>query len=251
MPRVRARERHHEARRLLAEGTNNGVVKQATGQDFETAARAWYAHWKADRNQRYAGYVTEIQAVLPENPDNHRRTCPRKESDCFMNKMLSGLAVAATLYLTGCATADVVPMGTDTYMISQTSAGGVFTNMGALKSKVMARANEFAGSKGKVAIPVAARESPAYPGHMPNFEYQFRLVDKNDPRATGAGLVKTPDVVIENRGQQSPAVIVNNGTEGKSKDVYSELIKLDDLRKKGIISESEFSTQKQRLLEGK
>ncbi len=43
-------------------------------------------------------------------------------------------------------------MGTDTYMISQTSAGGIFTNMGTLKSEVIQRANAFAESKGKVAI---------------------------------------------------------------------------------------------------
>jgi len=34
------------------------------------------------------------------------------------------------------------------------------------------------------------------------------------------------------------------------KDVYSELIKLDDLRKRGIISESEFAAQKKKLLNG-
>lgn len=163
------------------------------------------------------------------------------------------LLTVGAVSLVACATADVVPMGTDTYMISQTSAGGAFTNMGALKSRVMTRANDFAASKGKVAIPVAATESPAYPGHMPNFEYQFKLVDKNDPRASGTGLLKTPDIVIENRGQQGPAVVVNNGSNGeaKSQDAYTELLKLDDLRKKGIITEAEFEAQKQKLLAGK
>jgi hypothetical protein len=33
-------------------------------------------------------------------------------------------------------------------------------------------------------------------------------------------------------------------------DRYDELIKLDDLRKKGIISEAEFETQKKKLLSG-
>jgi hypothetical protein len=53
-----------------------------------------------------------------------------------------------------CATSEVIP--TDTYMISQTSAGAVFTNMSALKSEVIKRANAFAESKGKVAIPLAS-----------------------------------------------------------------------------------------------
>ena len=130
-------------------------------------------------------------------------------------------------------------------MISQTSAGGIFTNMGTLKSEVIQRANSFAESKGKVAIPVAAREQPAFPGRMPNYEYQFMLVDRNDPRASGGRLVKTPDMVIENRG------MAQNKEPARSPDVYTELLKLDDLRKKGIITETEFETQKQRLLAGR
>jgi Short C-terminal domain len=159
---------------------------------------------------------------------------------------------AFVLALVACASADIVPMGTDTYMISQTSAGGIFTNMGTLKSEVIQRANSFAESKGKVAIPVATREQPAYPGRMPNFEYQFKLVDRNDPRASGGGLIKTPDMVIENRGH-APSVVVNLPSKepGKSPDVYAELLKLDDLRKKGIITEAEFEAQKRRLLEAR
>ena len=162
-------------------------------------------------------------------------------------------ALASLLALAACASADIVPMGTDTCMISQTSAGGVFTNMGTLKAEVMQRANSFAESKGKVAIPVAAREQAAIPGiRMPNFEYQFRLVDRSDPRATGVGLLKSPDVLIENRGQAPSVVVVPQSKEpARSPDVYTELLKLDDLRKRGIITEAEFEAQKRRLLEGK
>jgi hypothetical protein len=166
-------------------------------------------------------------------------------------RLLSISFVVVTLV--GCAAADVVPMGTNTYMISQTSAGGVFTNMGTLKSEVIQRANAFAESKGKVAIPVAARETPPAPGRMPNFEYQFQLVDRTDPRASGGGLVKTPDLVIEHRNQ-APGVVVNTGEKNpptQSKDLYAELLKLDDLRKRGIITDAEFEVQKQKLLQGR
>src|SRR4051812_19925428 len=91
------------------------------------------------------------------------------------------LLIAMTI--TGCATSEIVPMGTDTYMIFQTSAGGMFTNMSSLKAEVIKRANAFAESRGKVAIPLASHTTSPAPGQMPNFEYQFRLVDKDDPRA--------------------------------------------------------------------
>ncbi|AMN46061.1 integrase [Steroidobacter denitrificans] len=57
VPLVRARERHHEARRLLAEGVDPAAAKQAVSQDFEAVARAWHDHWKAGRTEHYAQSV--------------------------------------------------------------------------------------------------------------------------------------------------------------------------------------------------
>ena len=150
------------------------------------------------------------------------------------------------LALAACATAKPIPMGNDSYIISQTSAGGIFRSMSSLKTDVIRRANAFAASKGKVAVPLAGKESPAYPGHMPSFEYQFRLVDKNDPRAEGNALLPRPDAVVE--VNQTPTS--SGRPSSASSDLYNELIKLDDLRKRGIISEDEFKAQKQKLLSG-
>ena len=94
---------------------------------------------------------------------------------------LAFVAMLVAALTVSCATAVAIPMGNDTYMISQTSAGGIFRSMSSLKTEVMTRANAFAESKGKVAVPIASNESPSYPGHMPNFEYQFRLVDSSVP----------------------------------------------------------------------
>lgn len=105
-----------------------------------------------------------------------------------------------TFILGGCATADIIPIGSNTYMISQTSAGGMFKAMGTLKASVIKRANSFAESKGKVAIPLAEKETPSIPGRMPNYEYQFILVDKDDPRASNTILKTAPStLIIENK----------------------------------------------------
>ena len=158
------------------------------------------------------------------------------------------LLIAVLASMCGCATAPAIPMGNDTYMISQTSAGGVFKSMSSLKAEVMERANAFAASKGKVAIALAAKESPAYPGHMPNFEYQFKLVDKTDPRAEGSTLIERPNMVVavHNNTPTPPA----SATVKKSDDMYTALLKLDDLRKRGILSQQEFEVQKAKLLSG-
>jgi len=159
---------------------------------------------------------------------------------------LVALLLGTAIALGGCATAEVVPMGSDSYMISQTSAGGMFTNMGALKAEVIKRANAYADKKGKVAVPIASRETPPAPGRMPNFEYQFRLVDANDPRAPGGGLIPRADMVIENNVHPSPTTPTAN--KAPEKDVYTELLKLDDLHKKGIITDAEFEDQKAKIL---
>jgi Arm DNA-binding domain len=57
VPLARARERHHEARRQLSDGIDPGAVKQAVSRDFESVARAWLAHWRAGRSERYVAYV--------------------------------------------------------------------------------------------------------------------------------------------------------------------------------------------------
>ena len=161
---------------------------------------------------------------------------------------LSLLAIIMLATIAGCATTAPIPMGTDTYLISQTSAGGVFKAMSSLKSEVIQRANAFAESRGKVAIPLASKESPAYPGHMPNFEYQFRLVDKSDPRASGAALVPTANVVIEQH-EKIKADLTQRPENTLKPDLYTELTKLDDLRKRGIINDAEFDAQKKKLLD--
>jgi integrase len=53
----KARERHHEARRLLAEGSDPSSMKQAASRDFESVARAWHEHWKVGRTEQYARSV--------------------------------------------------------------------------------------------------------------------------------------------------------------------------------------------------
>lgn len=71
------------------------------------------------------------------------------------------VAFLLLLFVGGCATAPAVPRGDDTYTISQTSAGGIFRSMSSLKTSVIERANAFAKSKGRVAVPISCKAAPA------------------------------------------------------------------------------------------
>lgn len=164
-----------------------------------------------------------------------------------MKNLIAATCTAViALFASGCSSLKIVQLSPDTYMASKTSAGGIFVSMASLKAEVISAANDFAVSKGKIAIPVASEERPAVPLRNPSFEYQFRVIDKNDPEAKRTSLVPRADVVVEKTEKISADVRTK---EDKAPDLYTDLTKLDDLRKKGVITEEEFATQKKRLFE--
>lgn len=157
---------------------------------------------------------------------------------------------AVVIVLAGCANPGVVQVSPDTYMLSREDHAGIFGSASALKAGVISDANAFAAGQGKVAIPISAHETPiGVMAKWAKFEYQFRVVDKNDPEVRRTSLVPRADVVIE-KTEKISADIRTKDESAKSKDVYAELIKLDDLRKRGILTEAEFEAQKKKLLSG-
>ena len=161
------------------------------------------------------------------------------------------IVVPVIIFLAGCVSPGIVQISPDTYMLTKEDHGGIFAfNRGKLKTDTIREANAFAESQGKIAIPVSAHEHPVgILGDWASFEYQFRVVDKNDSEARRTSLTPRADVVIEKTENVSADIHTKDQSE-KPKDMYAELIKLDDLRKKAIISDAEFESQKKKLLGG-
>ncbi len=151
----------------------------------------------------------------------------------------------------GCRNPEIVPVSPDTYILFREDHAGIFGSFSSLKAGVIRDANLFAEKKGKVAIPISTREKPIGngPAQWASFEYQFRVVDKNDPEVRRTSIVPRPDLVIEKSEKLNIDVVTKDKTE-KPKDLYTELSKLDELRKKGIITDAEFETQKKKILQG-
>lgn len=147
-------------------------------------------------------------------------------------------ALVLALCLGGCAKPSVVQLSQDTYLLSRSDAGGAFANTAALKAGVIRDANAFAESKGKVAIPISSNAKRPGIG-FPSFDYQFRLVDKDSPEARS----EVPVVVGGKASTHSDA------SPGAPLDLYTELTRLDELRKKGMLTDAEFDAQKQKLLD--
>ena len=157
-----------------------------------------------------------------------------------------GIAILVTLAaLVACSNPGVVKLSDNTYVVSRTSAAGAFTNMAKLRAETIREANVFAASQGKVAVVISDRETVPHTG-FPSYEYQFRLVDPDDVRAADAELSLRGESHTENINAD---IHTTDETE-KSEDVYAELLKLDDLRERGILTQAEFETEKKKLLEG-
>lgn len=100
-----------------------------------------------------------------------------------------------------------------------------------MKTTAIADAEFFAQTRGMVAVPISMRSKPVgILGDWATVEYKFRLADKNDPAA------------------RTVTVPVDILSKGRPSDLHSELLKLDELRRKGLLTEAEFSEQKQKLL---
>lgn len=94
------------------------------------------------------------------------------------------------------------------------------------------------------AIPIALEYRPAGgPGQWPAAEYQFRLVRPGGSEEVS--LTPSPDISIEVKGVPTPPPSLQAPAPF---DLYTEMMKLDDLRKRGILTEQEFEDQKSRLL---
>ena len=164
-------------------------------------------------------------------------------------KMKRTLITLLSIILFGCANPGIVQLSPDTYLLSREDHAGVFGSSSSLKSGVISDANAFAESQGKIAIPISTNEKPVgnTPGSWAKFDYQFRVVDKNDPEAKRTSLKPLANLVIE-KTEKINADIRTTDNSVKTKDVYTQLIQLDDLHKRGILTDAEYDSQKQKIL---
>lgn len=160
------------------------------------------------------------------------------------------MAFLAMVLLGGCASnPGIVQLAPDTYILTREDRAGIFGSASALKARVISEANAFAESQGKIAIPLSSNEKPVGgPGQWASVEYQFRVVEKTDPEAKRTSLEPRPDVVIQRIDEVTADITVDN--QSMRGDLYVELRKLDDLRRRGILTDSEFEREKSKVLSG-
>lgn len=103
-------------------------------------------------------------------------------------------------FLTGCATqTGIVPIGTDTYMVSR--QGYVVTqSVVAIKADAYKEAAAFCRQEGKEFQVVNTSSAEGIPGRrLPTAEIQFMCLAKGDRELARPKLKAAPDLVIETR----------------------------------------------------
>ncbi len=141
-------------------------------------------------------------------------------------------------------------MGSNTFIVTRQAATG-FSGAGTLKADAISEASRFCESQGKVLKIVAVTEAqpPYILGNFPKAEVVFKALSRDDPELTQSSEYDSSGTQI----RVGSTLINKNETKisvekSETTDVYSKLEKLDELRKKGVLTEEEFKKEKERLL---
>lgn len=150
------------------------------------------------------------------------------------------LCLCTVLLLSACVTApDVVKTADNNYSMSRLDRGGSMSDIAATRQSLIADANKFAEKQGQLAVKIAMLDTPTQVPGFTTVEYKFQLMSKE---AVAAMPVATNSKV------QGLAVTSGSNELSRSNAVYDSLIKLDELHKRGILTDEEFSSQKKKIL---
>jgi Short C-terminal domain len=151
----------------------------------------------------------------------------------------------------GCASnSGVVPMGDNTFMVTRQAATG-FSGSGSLKAEALQEASKFCAAQGKQLKIVAITEAqpPYILANFPKAEVVFKALDAGDPELKIESVVDPTGSRLK-VGERPTARSAVEITERQvaAGDVYTELSKLDELHKKGVLTDDEFNAEKKKIL---
>ena len=142
---------------------------------------------------------------------------------------------------------EIVPLGQDTYALTRWAENGFTRNTEKLKARALEDVAAYCAKLHKQPKIISTTAThPLVP--LTGFAHAkvvFKALDANDPElrapvaAAGAEMAQVPPA-------PAPAAAP---PPSATDQLYSDLMKLDDLRKRGILTEEEFQAQKKKLLD--
>lgn len=157
-------------------------------------------------------------------------------------RIISGLALC--VLIGGCATnSEVTSLGGDMYSVKRTATTAFERDTDKLSSMAKDDAARFCAAHGKqLKVVDVVVDKPFYTTGYASAKVVFKALN---PGEVDQPAQPVPAVQAAAPQSQAPAVV---SQKQATDDLYTELTKLDELRKKGILTEEEFQAQKKKLL---
>jgi len=152
---------------------------------------------------------------------------------------LSAAAWAASI-------ATMTPQGDNTFVATREAKTTFDRDVEKLKAEALDDANKLASSQGKeIKIISVVVKKPWYVTGFPSAKVTFRVLPHGDPELAAPA---TAPLALAPVPAGTPTV-GGSGSTATNDDLYTALLKLDDLRKRGILTEKEFEQEKKKVLD--
>jgi hypothetical protein len=155
---------------------------------------------------------------------------------------VSALFLALSLCAWADSTTKMESMGDNTYAITRTATSGFDRDVRKFRQEAEQDAAKYCASQSKVMkIVTATSNRPHFGGGLASARIVFQALDAGDPALKP--VESTPSAGAA-QAVAAPAGMLPT----YSGDLYAEILKLDDLRKRGLLTDKEFEQQKKKLL---
>ncbi len=155
-----------------------------------------------------------------------------------LGKLLSAACLCAAFTLRASAPpdlGDVVTMGNDTFSITREAKNAFTRDVDKLKDQVSDSAAKFCAAQGKqLKVLSLTGNKPTFGTGYTSAKIIFQALNPGDPGLSS--------------DSSAPAPVAVAARALTTDDLYGSLVKLDDLRKKGILTDDEFQAEKKKLL---
>jgi hypothetical protein len=131
------------------------------------------------------------------------------------------------------ATAEVIPLSDHTFTLTHTAKTAFSRDTEKLKAKAQEEAAKYCAAQGKeMKVVSLTSEKPFFSTGYPTATIVFKALSPGE-------MEQVPDVSTTLQTPSKP-----DGTG----DLYTDILKLDDLRKKGLLTDKEFQSEKKKVL---
>lgn len=140
---------------------------------------------------------------------------------------------------------EIVPLGHDTYSLTRWAENGFARNTGKLKAQALEDAAAYCAKMHKEPKIISATTAkPLVPlTGFANARIVFKALDANDPELAARSAPQAAPVT------QAPLPAASPVPRTETEVLYSDLMKLDELRNRGLLTEEEFQAKRKKLLE--